>query len=78
MGDVVAFGVIVTLQREKEVLFTTPIDSGEDATLFAIQMRIVESNAVRQDLTQMPRGLGRIARGEIGERLSGTRHRQSS
>jgi membrane-bound lytic murein transglycosylase MltF len=27
VGDVIAFGVIVTPQREKEVLFTTPIDS---------------------------------------------------
>ncbi len=27
MGDVIAFGVIVTPEREKEVLFTTPIDS---------------------------------------------------
>jgi len=27
LGDVIAFGVIVTPEREKEVLFTTPIDS---------------------------------------------------
>lgn len=27
VGDVIAFGVIVTPEREKEVLFTTPIDS---------------------------------------------------
>ncbi|HEY2120640.1 MAG TPA: transporter substrate-binding domain-containing protein, partial [Candidatus Acidoferrum sp.] len=27
VGDVIAFGVIVTQQREKEVLFTIPIDS---------------------------------------------------
>jgi membrane-bound lytic murein transglycosylase MltF len=27
LGDVIAFGVIVTPKREKEVLFTTPIDS---------------------------------------------------
>jgi hypothetical protein len=40
-------------------------------------MRIVESNAARQDLTQKPGGLGRIARGEIGESLSGGRQSQS-
>src|SRR5260370_4881273 len=49
----------------------------DDATLFAIQMRIVESNAARHDLTQMSGGLGRIARGEIGESLSGLRQSQS-